>query len=307
LRKLPFKKDSPKVAITGFRLQETFNTIFGLKTDKSSTFAIRLFKGILSSSVKLTNRGFPGGFVHSLRAQNAVKSDSSVLALLGWTTKIPSQSRIDDVLFSEVLCDKSQKDGKEVESNFRFSKLGPKTRTMSFIEFRTAVKFSLPKIDPSKPSFDDDLKKLPLEVHPPRVISNYTDAKLMGLTNSLQQSYAFKLSIGKPNSKTNYGHYRNARNHLLHLSDKVDYRDAKGQLYKNFGDIPEHVQKYLRKKYLFPSKSKETESGEATTADPEIMEVDQQASQPTPQPKRQKKGKEVVGTSKGANTRSKKG
>jgi hypothetical protein len=267
LRKIPRKSGSLQRSLTSFKLQETFNTIFGLKTDKSNAYTIKLFKAILSSAVKPHNRGFPGGFIHSNRSRNSVKSDLSVLTLLGWIPKVPIQQRLDDVLFNTVDDSYGEVNGVTKVIGRSLQNLGKKNRNMSFQEFRTAVAISVRKIDPSVGRFDEQLKKDSLSPWRPTVLNNFVENDVMTSVNIAQQSYAFKISVENPKSKTTLVHYENSRNHLLASTSQMKIKDASGKEYSTFSELPEPVQNYLRKRYRYPSKRKDNEEDDVMETD----------------------------------------
>jgi hypothetical protein len=256
LRKISFSKDSKSKAITSFKLQEQFNTIAGVKGSVIKSFAVKLFKAILSSSTKLSNRGFPGGYIHSMRARNGVKTDSAVLTLLGWTPKIPSQARLLEVIFNPVDDSFGVVDGRQKVISRSMANLTKAGRNTSYQEFRTAVAFSVPKLSVSSSEpLDDQLKREPLAVWDKKVISNFVEPKRLVSTNLLQQSYALKVSVTNPKSKTGLVHYEIARNRFLHSTSDLNLVDADGNVYKTFSELPKVFQEYLRKKYRYPTKS----------------------------------------------------
>jgi hypothetical protein len=252
LRKITYK-DSLKKPLTGFKLQETFNTIFGLKNEKSNSFVIRLIKALLASTVKPYNKGFPGGFIHSNRARNGVKSDMAVLTLLGWVPKVPSQNRLEDVLFNTVDSDLNENGSVKKRELVNLSK---KNRNMSFQEFRTAVALSLRKIN-VRSFTEKDLAKDPLDVVPPMVVENFQENKVITSVNLMQQSYALKVSISNPKSKTSLVHYENSRNHFIASTKHLKLIDARQTEFSKFSELPENVQSFFRKRFRYPVKRQE--------------------------------------------------
>jgi hypothetical protein len=252
LRKISYK-DGLKKPLTGFKLQEMFNTIFGLKNEKGNSFVIRLIKAILASMVKPYNKGFPGGFIHSNRARNGVKSDMAVLTLMGWVPKIPSQNRLEDILFNTVDSE-LDKDGKV--KNRTLVNLSKKNRNMSFQEFRSAVSFSLRKINAI--NFNEkELQKDPLDIISEGVIKNFQENQVITSVNLMQQSYALKVSIANPKSKTSLVHYENARNHFLASTKHIKLIDNRQVEYDKFSELPDNLQSYFRKRFRYPVKRRE--------------------------------------------------
>jgi len=276
-------------SLTAFKLQETFNTIFGLKTDKSKAYTIRLFKSILSSCVKPHNKGFPGGFIHSNRSRNSVKSDISVLTLLGWIPKIPIQQRLDDVLFNTVDDSYGEVNGVSKVIGRSMQNIGKKQRNMSFQEFRTAVALTVRRISPTSGSFDTQMKKDCLSPWRPTVLENFTENDVMTSVNIAQQSYAFKIALENPKSKTTLVHYENSRNHLLASTSQMKIKDANGTEYSTFSDLPEPLQNYLRKRYRYPPKRTATEDQATMEVDIDHNTADPNASQSNQPPPRKKR------------------
>lgn len=294
LRKISYGNKSPKKAVTAFKLQETFNTVLGLKTDKSVTFVIRLLKAILASSVKPHNRGFPGGFIHQNRQQNGVKNEMSVLTLLGWTPKIPSQDRLESVVFNRIdRTLETASDGKERVSSRKVVNIKKEKLRATLPEFRTAVALTVPKlIFPSDEPFDSQIKKGPLEVNTSKVITNFVDNEVQRTVDLMQQSYAIGVSRQNPKSKTTLAHVDNARATFISSTAKMNIVDGKGQKYDHFSDLPEQVQLYLRKRFNYHDLKRKHDEAPQTE---EPMQVDTQVVDLPPQLPPAKK--RVVGNS----------
>jgi hypothetical protein len=289
IRRIPYGTKSKLRAITAFKLQETFNTVIGLKTDKSTSFVHRLLKGILASSVKPHNRGFPGGFVHQNRQQNGVKNESSVLTLLGWVPKVPSQERLESVVFNEVKRTLEKKDGKTFVSSRKLSNLKKEKDRLSLPEFRSLVALTTPKIIfPVATSFDEQLKKSPMDVHPIQVIDNFVENDLQGPVNLMQQAYAIGVAKNNPKSKSTLTHYDNARATFISSTSGLRIRDGKGQVYDKFSDLPEGVQLYFRKRFNYPVVEKRQREDEPAIQATAPMDVDVQVASNTIQPESKK-------------------
>jgi hypothetical protein len=284
IRKLQFTQASKRKAITPFMLLEKFNTIFMLK-GPSKSFSIRLFKAVIASATKLSNRGFPGGFIHSNRARNGVKTDLQVLSMLGWTPKIPSHKRLVEVMFNAVDEDHDAENPSKVVSR-KIVNLSKAKRNMGLPEFRACVALTLPKLYPSKGAFDAQLEKEPLGFTDPVVMTNFSENRRIVAVNLLQQSYALKVSLAKPKSKTSITHFGNARNHLINQCSTVELVDGEGNKYANFTAIPQPVQDFLRKKYLYPVKDKARPAPENSQAEMEVEAPGDSASQPITKKKR---------------------
>jgi len=275
IRKISFGKDSKLASLTAFQLQEQFNTILGIKGRAQTSMPVRLLKGIFASCCKISNKGFPGGFIHSLRARNGVKSDYSVLTLMGWIPKIVSQTKLSDVLFNTVDVSYATVDGKTTVVGRSMQNISLKGRNMSFQEFRTAVALTAPRIDfDSEVPFDTQIKKEPLDytsVKELKTVSLFADPKLQLCVNLSQQTYALKVSIPNKGSKTTITHYENSRNRFLASTANITIRDSKGKSYDSFSSLPQKAQDYMRKKYRYPVKRSAeeppTEEGDAMITD----------------------------------------
>jgi len=303
VRKTPKKQDSKKVALTAFRLQEAFNTHTGLKAEKSTSFTVRLVKAILSSAVKPHNRGFPGGFIHSNRARNNVKSDTAVLAILGWTPKVFSQTRLDDVLFNTVDTEEITND-KGTQQKRTLKNMTKENRSFSHQEFRTALTLVLRKVNPNLGSFDEQIKKDSLANMPPAQLELFTEKKTMRTIDLLQQTYAIKVACNNPKSKSSLVHYENSRNALLASTANSSLVDSTGTSYKNFSSIPTPFQEWFRKRYRYPIKRKEPEAS-TTTAD--VLMADARTNSPAqqriPGQEQVKAAKKKASATAGASTR----
>jgi hypothetical protein len=289
LRKISFQKGSKRTAVTCFRLQELFNSFVGLKADNSSSFTLRLFKAIMASCIKPYNKGFPGGYSHAMRSGNNVKNSNAVLTKLGWVTKVPPQLMINEVVFNTVDLSFAEVEGKKKVVGRSLQNISSKKRNFSFQEFRAACAMTLRKLDiNSQEGFDTQLKKDSLDPQLETVISNFSTNEAMTAVNALQQSYAFKVTIGAKGSKTTLTHYENSRNKFLGLTSNMKLVTGNGSEFDTFSSLPEGVQNYLRKKFRYPLKrAREPEEVVASTSQEDVdmaVEDDQ-----TIQLKRQKK------------------
>jgi hypothetical protein len=255
---------SGSTALNVFSLQQRFNESLGLKSEDQNTYSIKLLKGILASCVKPHNKGFPGGWVHHNRGLNKVKSDSGLLNVLGWVEKIPSNHKLLDVLFNPVDSTFGIVDGKSKIVSQKLRNLTQSGTNMTFQEFRTAVLLSAPRMT-FDGDFESQLKKEPLEIKNPIAADYFSKSELTGIVSALNTSFAFKVNLKNPKSKTTLVHYNNARNRLLSLTANKEIVDGKGLSYKTFSEIPENVQTFFRRKYRYPVKRTITSTTEGET------------------------------------------
>jgi hypothetical protein len=283
IRKITYKKGSKLRPLTAHELQEQFNTIFLLKKTENESFAVKLTKAILASATKPSNKGFPGGFVHSNRVKNGVKNDSSLLTILGWTPKVLSQTRLLDCLFNTVDDSYGQVEGKTKIIGRSLQNISKKGRNFSFQEFRTACVLTCPRLDfSSESSYEDQLKVDPLDNKiEENVIKRFEDNTIQKIVDLNQQTYALKINLNNPKSKVTLAGYENVRNRLLASTANVPIKDAKGTSYETFSKLPEKAQTFLRKRFRYPVKKRSREEQtEVQTEQSVQMEVD--TSVPSP-------------------------
>jgi hypothetical protein len=252
IRKRKFPNGSGKSSTSYNTLQETFNLISGLKTDKSMAFALNSVKAILSSCVKTHNKGFPGGWINASRALNGVKTDFAVVNLLGWVEKVPSQHKLLEVLFNTV--DSTEDSNKKVTS--KLVNITQDKRNFSHREFRTAVALCLPRVFISNRAPEADLKLDPFSVKDLSICNNFCSEKRDILVDRLNESYGFKVSLKNPKSKTKEIHYRMSRDRLLAESANMPLITAEGTKFETFSDLPKPLQKYFRDNFRYPIKRK---------------------------------------------------
>jgi len=237
-----------RVDITTFKdLMGRFNILSGLNA-QGNGFSVQLLKNLLNVSVKPINRTFPGGWISSTRLYNGAKSDISLLYKMGYSEIIPSTFKTLDTIFNDVVTKPS---GKLEVSNYSTLQ----DRDARFIEFRTGLSLIAAKIDPkSDLSFDKQLSIEPLDSKNPKVLKSWKDPKYFPLVDALNVASALRASISNPKSKTQPVHYKQAREHLLHLSSKVPLKDGAGIEYHTISDMPTPLVEYARKKFRFPKK-----------------------------------------------------
>jgi hypothetical protein len=268
IRKRKFSKDSSKAPTSFNELQETFNTLSGLKTDKTMTTTLNCVKSILNSCVKAHNKGFPGGWINASRSLNLVKTDFAVINLLGWVEKVPSQHKLLEVLFNTVDPLESDKD----KSKFKLVNITSDKRNFSHREFRTAVALCLPRL--TKPStIDADLKLDPFSVKDLAITNYFCSDRRDILVDRLNEAYGFKVSLKNPKSKTKEIHYKMSRDRLLAESANIPLVAA-GVKFDSFSDLPKTTQKYFRDTFRYPIKRTREEEGVPLETETLQMDVD---------------------------------
>jgi hypothetical protein len=252
VRRRKFAKDSGKAPVSYNALLETFNTMSGLRSDNSLAYTLNCVKAILSSSVKVHNRGFPGGWIHASRSINMVKSDFALVNLLGWVEKVPSQHKMLEVLFNTVdLPNETTGVKKATVINITQDK-----REFSHREFRTAVALSLPRIVISRRQPQLDLQLDPFSVKSLNICNNFCSDKRDLLVDRLNESYGFRVSLKNPKSKTQEIHYKMSRDRLLSESANIPLISADGSKFDSFGALPKALQKFFRDSFRYPNKKR---------------------------------------------------
>jgi hypothetical protein len=271
------------------KTRSDFNSLSGIKVDEKSGYGVNLVKAICYSSTKPRNSGFPGSFIHAARKINEVKSDLALISKLGWTELSPSQHKMSEVLFNTVDEDMGEKDGKVVVTKRSLVNITQDKRNFVNQEFRTAVALSLPRLDPaSAKPMDEQLKVDPLSHKKRSVFENFKDPSRALLVDRLNESYAFRVSLKNPKSKTKEVHYKISRDRLLAQSANIPLVDSTGKVYTKLGDVPVQIVKYLRKKYNYPEK-RSREEAPPTQVEGEHMLLDTvEGSASTPAGKRRK-------------------
>jgi hypothetical protein len=255
LRRTVFK-DSNLRPVTFFDLQQRFNESLGIKSEDSKSFPVQFLKASLASCVKNNNRGFPGGWIYSNRATNGVKTDTGLVTVLGWTEKVPSNHKLQEVIFNPVDDSFGTVEGKQKVIGRSMVNITSDGRSMSFQEFRTAVFLSCGRLDFDKPDYDEQLRIEPLAIKESMVAENYAYPGATATVSLLNSAYALKVSLKNPKSKTTLVHYENKRNELLRSTNTDAFYDAKGVEYNKFSELPEKVQSFFRRKYRYPVKNK---------------------------------------------------
>jgi hypothetical protein len=256
VRKRKFSQESGKAPVSFNILQESFNTSVGLKTSGETSFVIKFIKSALNSSIRLHNKGFPGGWISSCRRNNNVKTDFALLNILGYTEKVPSNHKLLETIFNAVdpLDDSSK-------PKYKVVNITQDKRSFSFQEFRTAVALTLPRLDTSIPQKHEEQMSLdPFSVRNLTICNNFCSDRRDNLVDSLNECYALRISLKNPKSKTKEIHYKISRDRMLAQSANIPLKDAKGKSFDTFSKLPEKTQNFLREKYRYSSKRKDTEA-----------------------------------------------
>jgi hypothetical protein len=191
---------------------------------------------------------------------------------MGWTEIIPSTHKIHEVIFNTVDDSYGKVDNKTKVIGRAMKNLSKEGRETSFQEFRCALALELPKLDLNKSNFDEQLKVDPLVYKNVCSLLNFSKNEKIQQVDILNQSYALKVSVTNPKSKTGLVHYENARNRLLASTANQSLIDGEGNIYKNFSELPKVAQEYFRKKYRHSQKKRKANENQEETPDIEMTE-----------------------------------
>jgi hypothetical protein len=268
IRKRTSTKGSKVFTVTSSELRKIFNIRCGLG-DKSNSYSVKLLKSALSVICSTKNRVFPGGWIQSSRSLNNVKGDSGLLYKLGYTERVPYNHKVDTIIFHDTTTNPKG------ACTLRNKSSEEEYKTLSFLEFRTAVSLTAPRLKvTANETFDSQSKREPLSVKSEEVLENYNTRSYYKLNDSLNKAHALYSSLGQGNSKTKPVHYEIARNELLHMSSKVPIKDGLGNSYSKISDLPVPILEYCCKRFRF-SISKGKRSIEETQEESMDIEVAQ--------------------------------
>jgi hypothetical protein len=195
LRSRTPKKKEEVIVVRSHELKNIFNMRTGLN-DKTNSYNIQLLRGVLSVICSHKNKCFPGGWIASNRSLNKVKSDSGLLYKLGYVEVTPYNHKLVKVIFNDTI---TKPDGK---LSVRSKENVKEYKTLSFIEFRTGVCLTCPKIDiTSTESFDSQVKRDALSVKSSKVLGNFHNTKYYKINDSLNKAHALLQTIGQGDKK----------------------------------------------------------------------------------------------------------
>jgi hypothetical protein len=264
LRRRTPKKGEKVSVVTPQELRNAFNLRSGLQ--KPSSFGIRSVRALLAVITSASNKRFPGGWIRSNRLLNSVNTDLGLINILGYTEKLPYNHKLVSILETDTV---EAKKGLKLRSR----KNKEEFKEFSFIEYRSGVALTLPRITQKKDlAFDKQVSIEPLSCKDPKVIKNFEEPKFFKTLDLLNRAHAILVACSRKNSKSTPAHYEQARNAFLHSTDKLPIRTYEGLDLSRFKDIPENYQNYLRKSFRFRSKPKDT-SGDTPMKDTTFEET----------------------------------
>jgi hypothetical protein len=270
LRPASRKGKEEVLSVTATQLRDIFNKRMGL-VDKSKSYSAMLIKSALACITSLSNKRFPGGWVVSTRQLNNVKGDNGIIFKLGYTELLPYHHKLvaileNDTIVTEagVLKTRSRKDEK-IHKNF------------SFLEFRSALSLTCPKLDNTQTMTQESQAKTdPLTVKSEVVVNNFRNIKYYKSIDKLNRAHAMLQTIGQPKSKTKAIHYQIARNEFLHSTSKLPIKDGRGNEYPTIRQVSKPLLDYQMK--LFRHQLGTKRSAEEIASSEDEMEVDTTSS-----------------------------
>jgi len=256
-----------------YDLQETFNTLSGLKNEESKGWQVECLKAIFASCIKHTNTGFPGGWIHQNRVKNNAKSDFALIQCLGWTEKICNKSKLLEVLFTTVDEESKVENNKRIVTKRTIVNVTRDKRPFGLPEFRTGVAMLLPRVCTSSDiSIKEQIKVDSLSVMTLPTLTSSMDKHMVEAIDILNDAYTLRVSVSNPKSKTKPVHYQAKRGQLLTASARLQYVDAEGHSYKGLFDLPDKILKQFCQ--IFPYTLKVRREVEESTNQLSNMEVD---------------------------------
>jgi hypothetical protein len=244
IRKRTPKKGESVFYVTSQELRSVFNQRSGLTNPKS--YSSKVVRALLATMVSVSNKRFPGSWIRSNRERNHVKSDLGLLSILGYTEKIPYNHKLQSIIFNDVTIDpKSQ-----LKLRSKFNK--EEFKTLSYLEFRSAVSLTCNRIDPtSELSYDKQISIEPLACKSPKVLKCYENSKYFKSIDALSRAHAIMVSVGKSTSKSKPVHYEKARNEFLHSTSRNPIMDCNGKEYHAIKDLPKPLLEFCCSLYRF--------------------------------------------------------
>jgi hypothetical protein len=290
VRPLTKSKKDQIAPVTAEIVRRTFNVRFGLDHKDQSKWLSSLLKHIFSEMSKPTSQRLPGEWMNSLKARNGTKSDLGLLSKMGWQPIIVNTYKTYVVLnnkattFVKVIKPKQKKGetviGQGTPTNVtevRSTSDKENPASLDFRDHRAAVVSLLPYINPKAPKgVKDQLSGI--ELKPPSLESLRYWKHNKEIADATNLAFAFKVSLGKKDTKSTIEHYTNARNHLISLCANKVYQDSTGTTYPAIKDLPENVREWFKKSYHYvDDKSKPVDKA---GSDSKV----QVSKKPTPQP-----------------------
>jgi len=218
-------------------LREYFNNASGLMDPQAGCYSGYFLKAILSLVTRYTNKSFPGVWIHSLRKNNACKTNEKLFALMGFIPKGTSPHKLYDVIMSDVKIDENKKP--KLGSRF-----GKESQGATHAEFRAGLFALLPLYDPeSDKPIKDQLSRTPLQVHSEHTLSYYESNRKQ--YEKLSIAYALKQSASKKKDDKLLLQYKQRRQEFINSTNDIPLQNINGKKYANYREIEPAFRKHL--------------------------------------------------------------
>jgi hypothetical protein len=222
-------------------LKSKFNEESGLKAPGTPAYITGLVVGLLSELVKVTNKAFPGVWIHSLKNRNSAKSSDAIIAKCGMKPIVISPHKILKVFLTKA---KKNDKGKFKLEPFDFDKKGVED-TPDYREFRAIVALTLPLINPTKEISKKILSIDPLSIDNKIVIDFYKS--ITKTVDALDLCFSIQTAVlSSTNKVATPEQFLNCKGNLVSsLNENEGFIDSNGVNYPLYRDIPEHCRKFL--------------------------------------------------------------
>jgi hypothetical protein len=243
------------------------------------SYIAKAMRAMFMSCIRVTNTGFPGGFVKHAKNINAVKTSEALLHKIGWIPMCPSINKIRQVVLHDVKQDFSE-DKKKVLKNTLFSLRKEKAKTNLRV-FRVVESLVLPLLDESSNTSIKDQIKKGGEITP-NSIKTFNDPKRAKLVDLINDAYTFLISSENKKSKTRAIHFKIARDLCLNHAIGHSLISAHGTQWSKYVDVPKEVRDHLESEFC-----RRRPAPKSTNDDPQDEESSEESDvemDPTPEP-----------------------
>jgi hypothetical protein len=270
LRKRLFKK--PTVKATSYEsLVRKVRDALTLEGLDPKSYIAKAIRAMFMSCIKVTNTGFPGGFIKHSKNINAVKTSEALLHKIGWIPMYPSINKVRQVVLHDVK-QKFSEDKKKVVQNDLFSLRKDKKKTNLRV-FRVVEAMVLPLIDETLDvPIQEQIKKGGTIT--PETIKAFNDPRRAKLLDLINDAYTFLISTENKKSKTRAIHFKIARDLCLNHALNHKYISAHGTQWSKWADVPKKIRDYLESEFCRDRAVPTTSTNETTSEHVESVQSD---------------------------------
>jgi hypothetical protein len=234
--------DKDQKTTTTTELMEVFNIRTGLK-QTGSIYSANLMRSILGLLTRGSNKHFPSRWLHGVREQNGVKSSEGLLSSLGWDCTLPSQYKFKTVLFTDCF---------EKGNGFVIKPISAQNYPdgLGWKELRSAIVFALPFLDPQpgKP-VEEQLRYQQLGGENKCALRFFKQNRRLVAT--LNKAFGTLQAVKSSKGKTSPKFYQALRNKVLADTANITFLDKTGREYPSLASLPEHLQGWFKKTFLY--------------------------------------------------------